>query len=105
MALTASSELFKHLENTGTAVDRRWNTSNESLPANHHTPELRRLHPENSLFSLLSLRHPDPSLTPSMKVMMPTLQVLGSWKKLVLGRKNEVKPRLGFTSFIWNGEG
>jgi hypothetical protein len=103
IALARSSDLFKLLGNTGTAVDRRLNTSNESLPNSHHTPELRGLHPPNTLLPLLSLRHPDPSLTPKMKVMVPALQVLGSWKKLVLKKKNELKPRLGFTSFIWNG--
>jgi hypothetical protein len=102
IALARSSDLFKLLGNTGTAVDRRWNTGNESLPE-RHTAELRNLHPDNTLIPLLTLRHPDPSLTPKMTVTIPALQVLGSWKKLVVRKKNELKPRLGFTSFIWNG--
>lgn len=80
-ALVHSSDLFRMIGNTGTAVDRRENTSHESLTANHQTPELKALVPSKKLYELVSLRHPDPSLTPTLKVEFPSLQIYGSWKK------------------------
>ncbi|KAF9462280.1 hypothetical protein BDZ94DRAFT_1283075 [Collybia nuda] len=100
--LALSSELFQALGNTGTAVDRCWNTDTDNIFAHHKTPELESLIPNKKKYERISLRHPDPSLTLKLVVNEPELQVLGSWKKLSLQKKGGMKARLGFASFIWN---
>ncbi|KAF8965649.1 hypothetical protein BDZ97DRAFT_1811650 [Flammula alnicola] len=103
-ALALSSDVFATLGNTGTAADRRWNTGVETLDERHLTPEVKKLRNVGKLYELISLRHPDPSLTATVEVKDPELQVLGSWKKVSVRRQGAMKPRLAFASFIWNGK-
>ncbi|KAG5638213.1 hypothetical protein H0H81_001214 [Sphagnurus paluster] len=55
------------------------------------------------LDKVVSLRHPDPSVTAKLKVEHPELQVYGSWAKLSIKKSGGMKARLAFTSFIWKG--
>ncbi|KDR67045.1 hypothetical protein GALMADRAFT_232263 [Galerina marginata CBS 339.88] len=103
-SLVLASEIFEKLGNTGSAVDRRWNLGVEFMGARHMTPEVVALRDLKKLDRLTSLRHPDPKLTADLKVDHPELQVLGSWKKVYVKKKGPMKPRLAFSSFIWNGK-
>lgn len=99
-------DIFLGIGNTGAAVERLW-TGNEKIyapaPASHHTRELNALINMGKITTLTTLRHPDPKLSFKMKVNVPGLQVLGSWKKLKIRKASEdMAPRLNFTSFIWN---
>lgn len=103
-ALARASDIFRSLGNTGTAVDRRANTGNTGLGASHQTHAVEALMAVDKLAEVVSLRHPDPSSTPTLKVEYPSLQIYGSWKKLYLKKHGGMLPRLGFTSFIWKSE-
>ncbi|RDB16756.1 hypothetical protein Hypma_002384 [Hypsizygus marmoreus] len=101
-SLVLSSDIFRLLGNTGTAVDRRENTAHLTLDRKHQEL-LKDILDAKKLFELVGLRHPDPALTPTLKVVFPGLQVYGSWKKLSLKKNGGMKARLGFTSFIYKG--
>jgi hypothetical protein len=102
--LSVSCELFHSIGNTGAAVDRCWNNSNEDIFTHHKTPALKALLPMKMIRDMTSFRHPDPSLTANLVVSEPELQISGSWKKISLQKKGGMKARLAFTSFIWNGK-
>jgi hypothetical protein len=86
--LALTSDIFEILGNTGIATDKRWNIGVESMDERRHmTPEVNKIRNMGKLYKLLSLRHPEPKLTASLKVEHPELQVLGSWKKLSVRRK------------------
>lgn len=70
----------------------------------HKTPELKSLIPMEKKYTRITLRHPDPTLTAKLVVNELELQILGSWKKLLLQKKGGMKARLAFTSFIWKSE-
>ena len=102
--LALTSDVFEMLGNTGTATDKRWNIGVETMDEQRHlTPEVTKVRNMGKVYELLSLRHPDPKLTATLKVEYPELQVLGSWKKLNVRKKGAMKPRLGSASFVWNG--
>ncbi|KIM45748.1 hypothetical protein M413DRAFT_442358 [Hebeloma cylindrosporum] len=103
--LALTSDIFEMLGNTGTATDKRWNIGVESLDEQKHmTPEVQKIRNMGKLYELVSLRHPDPKLTATLKVEYPELQVLGSWKKVHVRKRGAMKPRLASASFIWNSK-
>ncbi|KAI0312653.1 hypothetical protein OF83DRAFT_1176437, partial [Amylostereum chailletii] len=48
-----------------------------------------------------SCRYPEPTLSATVEVADPSLQILGSWKKLHIKKTPGFVPRENFASFIW----
>lgn len=105
-AASVASGIFLSLGNTGAATHRLWSTlaSTTGMPPTHHTPRIRTKKDEDSLQKLIQLRHPDPSLTASLTLKDPSLQVRGSWLKLNIKNQPRALARFSFTTFIWNSE-
>jgi hypothetical protein len=105
-AHSLASDIFYSLGNTGAAAHRLWsgNASTSNMPASHHTPRIRPQADQEQLQKLIQLRHPDPSLTASLALKDPTLQVRGSWLKLHIKGQPRALSRFSFASFIWNSK-
>lgn len=101
-ARVTTEKIFRTLGNTGGANERRWH-STTLVPDNMHTAETRRISPLIRQDKVYELRHPDPSLVATLAVTDPTLQVLGSWKKVVLNKGGGITSRMGFASFVFEG--
>lgn len=48
-------------------------------------------------------RHPDPRSIGEIEVTRPDLQLRGIWKKVDVAAGPRPGPRLGFSSWVWNG--
>lgn len=97
--------IFKDLGNTGTAVHRRW-AAEMLIPSNHRTREPaidRTILKEDATRALTQFRHPDPAMVHRSQVVDPSLQLLGSWKKLKVKKSAGPGRRMGFSGFIWDG--
>ncbi|KAJ7101982.1 hypothetical protein C8R44DRAFT_988292 [Mycena epipterygia] len=102
-ARVTTEKIFRNLGNTGAANERRWH-STTLVPDNMHTAETRRIHPLIRQDPVYELRHPDPTLVATLAVTDPTLQVLGSWQKVVLNKGGGITSRMGFASFVFEGQ-
>ncbi|RDB24341.1 hypothetical protein Hypma_008407 [Hypsizygus marmoreus] len=102
VGLSAASDIFFSIGNTGTATHRRWvaNTSTINLPAPHKTPRCIAEVDMDKNSDLVQLRHPNPALTTELELTAPELQVRGSWAKLPI-KNARIAARYGFASFIW----
>ncbi|KAL0961429.1 hypothetical protein HGRIS_006375 [Hohenbuehelia grisea] len=98
-----ASDIFLSLGNSGTAVWQRYWTNYPRAPMTHISPQALEVYNQTKLNEIIRIRHPDPALTPSLKVTVPSLQVLGSWKKLDAKKMNGLMQRLSFSTFIWKG--
>ncbi|KAF8883072.1 hypothetical protein CPB84DRAFT_1713436 [Gymnopilus junonius] len=104
-ARVKAADLFLSLGNTGTAVHRRWATQ-EFIPESHKERErgiTRSILKPGATSVLLQFRHPDPKFTRTAQVVNPSLQVLGSWKKMKVKKTGGPGRRMTFSSFIWDG--
>ncbi|KAF9465693.1 hypothetical protein BDZ94DRAFT_1296211 [Collybia nuda] len=103
-ACSISSDIFLSLGNTGAAMQRLWNANSSTLglPPAHHTPRIRTKKDREKIATLITLRHPDPSLTSSLTLKDPSLQVRGSWLKLHIKNQLRTLSRFSFATFIWN---
>jgi hypothetical protein len=104
MAHSAASDIFLSLGNSGNAVHLRWSSHFASMPSHHQTAHVMKLVDMRKIYEIIQLRHPDPYLTPKVEVKELSLQVLGSWQKLKIGKMGGMTSRLSFTSFIWNSK-
>ncbi|KAF8965646.1 hypothetical protein BDZ97DRAFT_1811635 [Flammula alnicola] len=103
-ARAAAGDIFLELGNTGTTVHRRW-TAQEMIPTSHNIREpriLRTILSRGGTKHLISFRHPDPQLVHKITVTDPSLQLLGSWKKMKIKKAGGPGRRMGFSSFIWD---
>ncbi|KAJ7025526.1 hypothetical protein C8F04DRAFT_1223292 [Mycena alexandri] len=101
-ARVLQQRIFRTLGNTGAANERRWH-STTLTPKHLETPEMLKIHPHIPHDPIYQLRHPDPKLVTSLTVTDPTLQVLGSWKKVALQKGAGITSRMGFAAFVFEG--
>ncbi|KAF9038979.1 hypothetical protein BDZ89DRAFT_392717 [Hymenopellis radicata] len=99
-----ASEIYTKLGNTGAAVEQHWAlmVTQQIIPevfasqATRGFPSLS----EYPVDKILSQRHPDPALTHKHAVTTPSLQILGSWKKL---NTQGLSPRMFCSNFVHDG--
>ncbi|KAJ6579160.1 hypothetical protein DFH09DRAFT_1260524 [Mycena vulgaris] len=102
-ARVVAEKIFRVLGNTGTANERRWHATT-LIPKEMETSEMRRIHPIIQQDPVYKLRHPDPKLVVTLAVVDPALQVLGSWQKVALKKSGGITSRMGFSSFVFEGQ-
>jgi hypothetical protein len=95
-------KIFRELGNTGSANERRWH-STTLVPDHLRTAEMRKIHPNIKFDPVYKLRHPDPKLVATVAVTDPSLQVLGSWLKVHVKKTGGITSRMGFASFVFEG--
>ncbi|KAF8804270.1 hypothetical protein BYT27DRAFT_7069042, partial [Phlegmacium glaucopus] len=104
-AYATASKSFLVMGNTGAAVHRRW-SAQVDIPDSQQSQAPQIM---NTILggadtqNIVKLRHPDPVLVQKAAITEPSLQVLGSWKKIKVKRAGGPGRRLGFSSFIWEG--
>jgi hypothetical protein len=107
LSYVAASEAFLHLGNSGAAVHRR-SAALEVIGDMdcYNKTTVNKILNFSRLSEMLKLRHPDPSILQKLHVEDACLQVRGSWKKVSWPKSGRLRAgsRLGFASFIWNGE-
>lgn len=106
-ARAAAAAAFLSFGNTGTAVHRRY-TATLMIPQDHQRREpaiSRTILHRGGTQTLTTLRHPDPMMVHRHKITQPSLQLLGSWKKLKVNKGSCAGPgrRMSFSTFIWEG--
>lgn len=92
--------------NTGVSVQRRWHGHVQagSMPSSLDKKSVQRIVPSGTITDFLKLRHPEPQLVASLIVKHADLQIRGSWKKIRVEKPPGFSPRMGFASFVWDGE-
>lgn len=105
-AYRIASDIFADIGNTGTSAQRRWfaNVAVQSMPSGLDRALVQNVVPNESLNNYLKLRHPEPKLAAKLTLKNEKLQIRGSWKKLRTKRGGNLPQRMGFASFVWNGE-
>ena len=106
-ARAAAAAAFLSFGNTGTAVHRRY-TATLMIPRDHQRREpaiSRTILHRGGTQTLTTLRHPDPMMVHRHKITQPSLQLLGSWKKLKINKGSSAGPgrRMSVSTFIWDG--
>lgn len=106
-AYRIASDIFLELGNTGTSVQRRWfgSVAANSMPSNLDKALVQKVIPNRNTADHLKLRHPEPKLVAKLTLQNESLQVRGSWKKLQIKKGCNLPQRMGFASFVWDGEG
>jgi hypothetical protein len=105
-AYRIASDIYLELGNTGTSVQRRWfaNVAANSMPSDLDKALVQNVVPNRTLNDFLKLRHPEPTLTAKLTLKNENLQIRGSWKKVRTKKGANLPQRMGFASFVWNGE-
>ncbi|KAF8962983.1 hypothetical protein BDZ97DRAFT_1064881 [Flammula alnicola] len=102
-ARALAANIFLDIFNTGVVLHRRWR-GNKLIPASHKlvVPEITRtIMAGLALRGLFHFRHPDPMI--DQRIRDPSLQVLGSWRKLKVKKVGGPGRRMNFSGFIWDG--
>ncbi|KAJ7640081.1 hypothetical protein DFH06DRAFT_1053126 [Mycena polygramma] len=94
--------IFRALGNTAAANERRL-VATMLVPQDLVTPQMREIHPIIRDDPVFKLRHPDPALVASLELTDPSLQVLGSWRKVPLKKVGGITSRSNFASFVFEG--
>ena len=74
----------------------------DKAPAGISRDELRKVLGEAKGKKVAEYRHPDPEVSINLTVTEPSLQIQGSWKKIVLKQPGGMAARMGFGHFVWN---
>lgn len=98
-------DTYSSLGNTGARTDRLWQakTISEDVPSKFSAsvngvaplPDLERVS------ETTATRHPDPGVVHRQKIVDPSIQVRGSWRKI--GQTDQVGSRFSVTSFVFEG--
>ncbi|KAJ7243080.1 hypothetical protein C8J57DRAFT_1367162 [Mycena rebaudengoi] len=105
-ARVTSAKIFFILGNTGAGTHRKWSsiTLLADMPKDLETAAIRKIRPQNPMGDpVFELRHPDPKLVAKLSVNDASLQVRGSWQKVVLQKNGGITSRMGSASFVYNG--
>jgi hypothetical protein len=107
LALKTAADTFYDLGNTGMAVVSM-NTShaNATRMPSHLDPtnSVKQIIDGSKWVEFVQLRHPDPKLVPTIDIKDDTMQVYGSWKKVKLEKTGGIPSRMGFASFLYQGD-
>lgn len=108
MAFQAAAEIFYDLGNMGMALvlmNASHTIASVVMPS-HLDPNksIAKAMDLSKLVSFMKLRHPDPQLVPKIEIKDESMQVYGSWIKVKLKTTGGIPQRMGFASFVYQGE-